>query len=96
MTSSAESSSTNTSSSRVFSKKYNLHRLVYLEAFGEIRNAIAREKQLKGWLRSKKIALIETDNPQWNDLAEGSFKLPKTTNEQWKTAKASNTKTLSS
>ncbi len=52
-----------------FMKKYNLHRLVYFEAFGDIRAAIAREKQIKGWLRAKKVALIESVNPEWKDLA---------------------------
>ena len=52
-----------------FTKKYNIHRLVYFEAFGEIREAIAREKQIKGWLRAKKVALIESVNPEWRDLA---------------------------
>ena len=52
-----------------FTKKYNLHRLVDLEGFGDIREAIAREKQIKGWLRSKKVALIESVNPEWKDLA---------------------------
>ena len=52
-----------------FTKKYNIHRLVYLEGFGEIRAAIAREKQIKGWLRAKKVALIESVNPEWRDLA---------------------------
>ena len=51
-----------------FTKKYNLSKLVYYEIFEEIMNAIVREKQLKGWLRSKKIALIEKVNPTWNDL----------------------------
>ena len=52
-----------------FTKKYNIHRLVYFEAFGDIRDAIAREKQIKGWLRSRKVALIESVNPEWRDLA---------------------------
>ena len=52
-----------------FTKKYNIHRLVYFEAFGDIRDAIAREKQIKGWLRAKKVALIESANPEWKDLA---------------------------
>jgi len=61
-----------------FTQKYNLYKLVYFEEFGDIRAAIAREKQIKGWLRSKKIALIVAMNPQWKDLAEGRFKsLPK-------------------
>jgi len=42
---------------------------VYFEAFGDIRIAIAKEKQLQGWLRSRKIALIESVNPHWQDLA---------------------------
>jgi putative endonuclease len=56
-----------------FAAKYNLHRLVYLEAFGHIGDAIAREKQIKGWLRAKKIALIEAQNPKWQDLAAAWF-----------------------
>jgi len=52
-----------------FTKKYNIHLLVYFEAFGDIRDAIAREKQIKGWLRAKKVALIESVNPGWKDLA---------------------------
>jgi putative endonuclease len=51
-----------------FTKKYNLHRLVYFEALGDIREAIAREKQIKGCLRRKKVALIESVNPDWKDL----------------------------
>ena len=53
-----------------FSARYNVTRLVYYQEFGDIRNAIAREKQIKGWLRAKKIALIESTNPRWKDLAE--------------------------
>ncbi len=52
-----------------FTKKYNIHRLVYFEAFGNIPEAIAREKQIKGWLRKRKVALIESVNPDWKDLA---------------------------
>lgn len=52
-----------------FTKRYNLHSLVYFETFGDIRDAIAREKQIKGWLRTKKVALIESLNPTWKDLA---------------------------
>ena len=51
-----------------FSKQYNVTRLVFFEQFGDIREAIAREKQIKGWLRRKKIALIESINPTWRDL----------------------------
>ena len=51
-----------------FTSKYNISRLVYFELFGEVRDAIAREKQLKGWRREKKIALIESLNPSWQEL----------------------------
>jgi putative endonuclease len=57
-----------------FTQKYNLHKLVYFEAFGNVRKAIRREKQVKGWIRSKKVALIESRNPRWLDLAEEHFK----------------------
>ena len=53
-----------------FSSKYGCNRLVYWESFDEVLKAIDREKQLKGWRRSKKIALIESMNPRWADLAE--------------------------
>ena len=52
-----------------FTTKYNISRLVFFEATQNIRAAIEREKQIKGWLRSKKIALIESVNPQWEDLS---------------------------
>ena len=52
-----------------FSKRYNLNKLVYFECSQDIVIAIEREKQLKGWLRSKKISLIKSVNPNWNDLA---------------------------
>ena len=51
-----------------FTKKYNVDRLVYYEECSEIIVAIEREKQIKGWSRKKKHALINTLNPQWNDL----------------------------
>ena len=50
-----------------FTNRYHLHKLVYFEEYTEINNAIAREKQLKGWKRSKKNALVETKNPKWDD-----------------------------
>ncbi|CAG0990443.1 hypothetical protein ANRL3_02740 [Anaerolineae bacterium] len=52
-----------------FTSKYNIDHLVYFEVFSDIREAIAREKQIKGWLRAKKIALIESINPKWADLS---------------------------
>jgi putative endonuclease len=56
-----------------FTKKYRLTKLVYYEIFSDIRDAIAREKQLKGWRREKKNALIATVNPQWVDLSGQLF-----------------------
>jgi putative endonuclease len=56
-----------------FTSRYNLTQLVHFEETSDIREAIAREKQLKGWLRSKKIALIESTNPTWHDLADDLF-----------------------
>jgi len=51
-----------------FTSKYNVTRLVYFEEFSDIRDAIIREKVLKGWTRKKKIELIEALNPKWIDL----------------------------
>ncbi len=62
--------STNTTRSKGFTKKYQCHRLVYYESFQDVSAAIAREKQIKGWRREKKIGLIEKLNPRWQDLAE--------------------------
>ncbi len=52
-----------------FSKLYNTNRLVYYEQYNDVRDAIAREKQLKGWSRKKKEALVFSMNPTWTDLA---------------------------
>ena len=52
-----------------FTSKYRITRLVYYEACSDPREAITREKQIKGWLRAKKIALIESVNPDWDDLS---------------------------
>ena len=52
-----------------FTKKYNVHKLVYYEETSYLRSALEREKQLKGWTRAKKVALIQTMNPQWKDLS---------------------------
>jgi putative endonuclease len=52
-----------------FTKRYNVSRLVYFESFPDVHAAIAREKQIKGWSRSKKLALIRSENPGWKDLA---------------------------
>ncbi len=53
-----------------FTKKYNVNKLVYTEVYTTALEAITREKQIKGWVRSKKIILIEKDNPQWKDLSD--------------------------
>ncbi len=52
-----------------FTAKYNVSNLVYFEQTTDVRAAIEREKQLKGWVRAKKIALIQELNPHWNDLS---------------------------
>lgn len=53
-----------------FTTKYKLDRLVYFERFEDVRNAIEREKHIKGWIRIKKIALVVSINPSWKDLSE--------------------------
>ncbi len=53
-----------------FSQKYHVNRLVYFEDTTEVLAAIAREKHIKGWTRAKKVALIESMNPRWEDLSE--------------------------
>jgi len=53
-----------------FTKKYNLHKLVYFESTSDVESAIAREKQLKAGSRKKKIQLIEKENNDWKDLYE--------------------------
>jgi putative endonuclease len=52
-----------------FTSKYNVDRLVYFEDTGDVLAAIAREKQVKAWTRAKRVALIESINPDWRDLA---------------------------
>lgn len=56
-----------------FTRKYNITRLVWYEEFDDVQQALDGEKKIKGWLRSKKIALIESANPLWKDLAEKWF-----------------------
>lgn len=56
-----------------FTSKYRIFRLVYFETFGDIRIAIAREKEIKGWRREKKVWLIRKRNPHWDDLAAEWF-----------------------
>ena len=52
-----------------FTKQYNCHILVHMENYQQISDAIAREKQIKGWSRAKKNSLVESTNPHWQDLA---------------------------
>ena len=56
-----------------FTSRYRVSRLVYFEEFGDVRDAIACEKQLKGWVRGRKTRLIEQKNPTWEDLADTWF-----------------------
>jgi len=57
-----------------FTAQYNINRLVHFEDTPDVLAAITREKQIKGWLRAKKIALIESGNPAWEDLSEAWYK----------------------
>ncbi len=59
-----------------FTARYNCDRLVWFERFHGPMKAIAREKQLKGWTRAKKIALIEKTNPTWEDLSQATIPAP--------------------
>jgi putative endonuclease len=56
-----------------FTARYSIHRLVYFESTNDVNEAIEREKRLKRWVRRKKVALIERDNPGWKDLAASWF-----------------------
>jgi len=55
-----------------FTARYNFDRLVYFEALPNFSTAIARERQIKAWTRAKRVALIQSENPNWNDLS-GAF-----------------------
>ena len=52
-----------------FTARYTFNRLVYFEVFGTVEEAMKREKQIKGWKREKKVALIQSKNPRWHDLS---------------------------
>ena len=56
-----------------FTKRYNITRLIYYECFSDAFSAIAREKEIKGWVRRKKLALIASVNPQWDDLSADCY-----------------------
>ena len=60
-----------------FTSRYGLNELAYYASTNDVREAIAREKQIKGWTRAKKIALIEEMNPNWDDLSATWFSDPK-------------------
>ena len=53
-----------------FTKKYHIHKLVYYESYKDVRDAIIREKRIKGLLRIRKNELVESINPEWKDLSE--------------------------
>jgi len=57
-----------------FTKKHQINRLVYFESFKYVKNCIDREKQVKDWTRAKRVALIQSLNPTWEDLAEDWYK----------------------
>ena len=56
-----------------FASRYRIHRLVYYEAYRDVRQAIFRETQIKKWRREKKVALIDASNPTWDDLSSRWF-----------------------
>lgn len=56
-----------------FTDKYSIDRLLYFETFAKPASAINREKQIKAWRREKKVKLIDSQNPAWNDLSEGWY-----------------------
>jgi len=59
-----------------FTNKYKTKKLVYFESTKNVKDAIAREKQIKGWVRKKKIELVESMNPKWEDLSREWFENP--------------------
>lgn len=56
-----------------FTKRYRCHRLVYFEMTSDVQSALEREKKIKDWNRKKKVDLIESVNPSWDDLSDGWF-----------------------
>jgi putative endonuclease len=58
-----------------FTSKYNISQLVYYEETNDVQAALAREKQIKGWLRERKIALIKSVNPRWMDLSSSWYEI---------------------
>jgi|SRR5581483_6118805 len=72
-----------------FTSKYDVDRLLYSESFDDVRNAIDREKQLKGWRRDKKIHMITSRNPHWLDLSRSWYELQNGTSQGLRLAKSS-------
>jgi putative endonuclease len=68
-----------------FTRRYHLNRLVWLEHFRNVNDAIVCEKKLKGWRRSRKVVLIEQTNPQWLDLSDDWEQQPKFYDHLWNT-----------
>jgi putative endonuclease len=56
-----------------FTKRYRCHRLVYFEVTSDVNSALEREKEIKDWNRKKKVNLIESVNPNWNNLSDGWY-----------------------
>lgn len=54
-----------------FTRRYNVHKLIYVEEYRDVRDAIAREKQIKSWSRKRKIGLVDSQNSLWKDLSDG-------------------------
>jgi putative endonuclease len=79
-----------------FTKRYHLNRLVWFEHFREVSDAISCEKMLKGWVRRKKIALIEETNPQWLDLSADWEEQTKPNDWPWDTEEMSRDSSLRS
>ena len=79
-----------------FTKRYHLNRLVCLEHFRNVSDAIACEKKLKGWRRSRKIALIEQTNPCWLDLSDDWEQQPRFFDGPWETAEMTRDSSLRS
>ena len=69
-----------------FTKRYQLKRLVWVDHFRNVNDAIACEKKLKGWRRSRKITLVEQTNPRWLDLSDDWEQQPKFYDRPWETA----------
>ena len=66
---------------RGFTSRYRITRLVYFEEFADVRDAIAREKEIKGWVPGRKIRLIEGRNPTWEDRADRWYQEPRARSE---------------